>query len=322
MMHSDTHIPVLKREVLAALSIKPGGTYLDATLGRGGHAAAICEALGAAGRLVALDRDPQAVAVGREKFANDARVTVLHGEFAEMDALLSDADLNIMFDGILMDLGVSSPQLDQAERGFSFMRDGALDMRMDPSQGISAAQWLANVDQHDLVKVLFEYGEEKFARRIARSIVQVREEAPITTTMQLAKIVEQAVPKKQQSKKHPATRTFQAIRIYINRELEQINDALPKAVRLLAEGGRLAVISFHSLEDRLVKRFIRHHSSAKLPPRQIPVSAADYLTPLTAIGKAIKPSQEETQQNPRARSSVLRVAQRTEQPFQQAVAHA
>lgn len=321
-MHSEAHIPVLKREVLTALSIKPGGIYLDATLGRGGHASAICDELGDSGRLIAIDRDPQAVENGRKKFANDARVTVLHGEFAQMDALLSEANLDIMFDGILMDLGVSSPQLDQAERGFSFMRDGALDMRMNPSSGISAAQWLTKVDEKDLVKVLFEFGEEKFARRIARSIVQEREEAPITTTLQLANIVAQNIPKRQQSKKHPATRTFQAIRIYINRELEQINEALPKAVSLLGASGRLAVISFHSLEDRLVKRFIRQHSSAKLPPRQIPVSDKDYLTPLIAIGRANKPSATEIKENPRARSSVLRVAERTEQPFQVEAAYA
>jgi len=314
MTHSDTHIPVLKREVLSALNIQLGGTYLDATLGRAGHARAIVDRIGDDGVLIGIDRDPRAIEVAKQTFANDARVQVLQGEFSRMSELLREFTQIRKVDGILMDLGVSSPQLDQAERGFSFMRDGDLDMRMDPSQGESAAQWLARVDESDLVKVLFELGEEKFARRIARAIVLTREQTKIDSTLQLANIIEQSIPKKDQHK-HPATRTFQAIRLYINQELTQVSDALPQAVQLLNQGGRLAVISFHSLEDRIVKRFMRQLATPNLPPKNIPVSEDAYRTPLKAIGRAIKPSQQEISDNPRSRSSVLRVAERTDVPY-------
>ena len=218
-------------------------------------------------------------------------------------------------DGILMDLGVSSPQLDQAERGFSFMRDGELDMRMNPTQGQTAAQWIETVEERDFMMVLFELGEEKYARRIARAVVEARENTKIESTLQLASIVEQAMPKKEKNK-HPATRTFQAIRLHINEELFQVKSALPQAVERLSEGGRLAVISFHSLEDRIVKRFMRELSTPNLPPKNIPVSEEAYRTPLKAIGKAIKPSKSEVAENPRSRSSVLRVAERTAEPYQ------
>jgi len=310
MSNNEQHIPVLKREVMAALQIKHDGLYLDATLGRGGHAAEICQQLGKAGRLVAIDRDPRAVELGKQLFVDDKRVTVLHGEFADMDNLLEQANITEQFDGVLLDLGVSSPQLDQAERGFSFMRDGALDMRMNPNKGVSAAEWLAYVDEAELVDVLFTLGEEKFARRIARTIVETRIDTPINTTLQLAKLIDDAVPKKDKNK-HPATRTFQAIRIYVNGELDQINEVLPKAVAVLKEQGRLAVISFHSLEDRIVKRFMRKLSTPNLPPKSIPVTDEHYLTPLELVGRAVKPSAEEISDNARARSSVLRVAQRT-----------
>jgi 16S rRNA (cytosine1402-N4)-methyltransferase len=314
MTSSETHIPVLKREALDALSIRKDGIYLDATLGRAGHARAIAECLGDTGRLIAIDRDPRAIEVGKQVFSEDARVTVLHSEFNRMQEMLDQFAGVEKVDGVLMDLGVSSPQIDQAERGFSFMRDGALDMRMDPSQGQSAAQWLTKVEESDLVKVLFELGEEKFARRIARAIVLAREESPLDSTLQLASLIEQATPKKDKHK-HPATRTFQAIRLHVNQELFQVSDALPQAVQLLNEGGRLVVISFHSLEDRIVKRFIRNLSTPNLPPKNIPVSEDAYLTPLKTIGKAIKPSRSEIQQNPRSRSSVLRIAERTAVPY-------
>lgn len=314
MTLSETHIPVLKREALTALNIREGGIYVDATLGRAGHAQAIAEHMGESGRLIGFDRDPHAIELGKTLFANDSRVSVLHSEFNRMAQMLTQFTEFQKVDGVLMDLGVSSPQLDQAERGFSFMRDGALDMRMDPSQGESAADWLARVEERDLVKVLFELGEEKFSRRIARAIVLAREETPLESTLQLASIIEQAIPKKDKHK-HPATRTFQAIRLHVNQELFQVSDALPQAVQLLNEGGRLVVISFHSLEDRIVKRFIRDLSTPNLPPKNIPVSEDAYLTPLKALGRAIKPSKEEIQQNPRSRSSVLRIAERTAVPY-------
>ena len=248
--------------------------------------------------------------MGRSVFADDSRVEIVHGEFNRMAQLLSENTDIGSVDGVLMDLGVSSPQLDQAERGFSFMRDGALDMRMDTTQGQSAAQWIEKVEERDLMMALFDLGEEKFARRIARSIVEARAETKIESTLQLAAIVTEAIPKKDKNK-HPATRTFQAIRLYVNQELFQVSSALPQAVELLNEGGRLAVISFHSLEDRIVKRFIRELSTPNLPPKNIPVSDEAYLTPLKAIGKAIKPSKQEIADNPRSRSSVLRIAERT-----------
>lgn len=307
----EDHIPVLKREALEALNIFCGGVYVDATLGRAGHARAIAERMGDQGRLIALDRDPRAVELGRQVFKGDKRVQIIHGEFARIGSLIREFGHVEKVDGILMDLGVSSPQLNQAERGFSFMREGDLDMRMDPSQGESAADWLARVEEHDLVKVLFEFGEEKFARRIARAIVLTRQETKIQTTLQLASLVEQSIPKKDKHK-HPATRTFQAIRLHVNQELSQVSEALPQAVSLLNEGGRLAVISFHSLEDRIVKRFIRDLATPNLPPKNIPVTEEAYLTPLTAIGRAVKPSKQEISENKRSRSSVLRIAERTD----------
>ena len=314
MTSSEVHIPVLKREALDALNIQRGGTYVDATLGRAGHAQSIAESIGDSGRLIAIDRDPRAIELGEQVFAQDPRVQILHGEFNQMKRLISDNTDIQSLDGVLMDLGVSSPQLDQAERGFSFMRDGALDMRMDPTRGESAAQWLEKVEERDLMMVLFDLGEEKFARRIARAIVEARTEAVIDSTLRLVAIIEQAIPKKEKNK-HPATRTFQAIRLHVNQELFQVSSALPQAVELLSEGGRLAVISFHSLEDRIVKRFIRELSTPNLPPKNIPVSEDAYLTPLKAIGKAIKPSKQEVLDNPRSRSSVLRIAQRTNVPY-------
>lgn len=311
MTSSEQHIPVLFREAVDALNIREGGVYVDATLGRAGHAQEIAKHIGPTGSLICFDRDPRAIELGAEIFKNDPRVTIIHSEFGRMAEKLKQHTEFEKVDGVLMDLGVSSPQLDQAERGFSFMRDGHLDMRMDPSSGESAADWLARVDERDLMMALFDLGEEKFARRIARSIVEIRAETPIVSTLQLAAIVADATPKKDKNK-HPATRTFQAIRLHVNQELSQVSDALPQAVELLNEGGRLSVISFHSLEDRIVKRFIRELSTAKLPPRNIPVPPEAYLTPLKSLSRAIKPTKDEISENPRSRSSVLRIAERTE----------
>ena len=308
---SEQHIPVLKREVIAGLAIQANGVYVDATIGRCGHAQAIVQQLGEGGKLIGFDRDSHAIELAEKTFASDTRVQLFHSEFSRISKILNEFAEIEKVDGILMDLGVSSPQLDQAERGFSFMRDGELDMRMDRTKGESAADWLARVEESDLVKVLFELGEEKFARRIARAIVLQRGDTKIESTLQLASIIEQSIPKKDKHK-HPATRTFQAIRLHVNQELNEVSGALPQAVELLNEGGRLAVISFHSLEDRIVKRFMRRLSTPNLPPKNIPVNDDDYLTPLRTIGRAIKPSKEEVAENPRSRSSVLRVAERTE----------
>ena len=314
MSSSETHIPVLLREAVDALNIHENGIYVDATFGRGGHASQIVDRLSDGGRLIAFDRDPRAIELGAKLFSDDVRVQLLHSEFGRMsNALKAFTDVEKV-DGVLMDLGVSSPQLDQAERGFSFMRDGLLDMRMDTTQGESAAQWLERVDERDLMMVLFDLGEEKFARRIARAIVLDRNETKIESTLQLASLIENSIPKKDKNK-HPATRTFQAIRLHVNQELMQISKALPQAVSLLNEGGRLAVISFHSLEDRIVKRFIRDLSTPNLPPKNIPVTEEAYRTPLRAISRAVKPSKHEVDENPRSRSSVLRIAERTNVPY-------
>lgn len=308
MTAHSPHIPVLIREAVTALNLQSAGVYVDTTFGRGGHASEILAQLGDNATFYALDRDPTAVAEARHRFANDARVKIVHTAFDQMRRVVGvDASVH----GILMDLGVSSPQLDEAERGFSFMRDGDLDMRMDSSVGETAAEWLMRVEEADLVKVLFELGEEKFARRIARAIVTHRLQTPLRSTLQLAAIIEAATPKKDKHK-HPATRTFQAIRLHINQELIQLNHALPDAVRLLAPGGRLVVISFHSLEDRIVKRFMRAYAQPNLPPKYVPTNNLDYSTPLRLVGKVVKPSVQELARNPRARSSVLRVAERTD----------
>ncbi|MGB7905180.1 MAG: 16S rRNA (cytosine(1402)-N(4))-methyltransferase RsmH [Steroidobacteraceae bacterium] len=303
------HTPVLLDEVLAGLAVKAEGRYCDATFGRGGHAAAILGQLGPAGRLCAIDRDPEAIAAGRERFAAEPRLTLVRGSFGQLEERVRAAGWEGGLQGVLLDLGVSSPQLDEATRGFSFMQDGPLDMRMDNESGLNAAQWLARAGEREIADVLFKLGEEKFSRRIARAIVATRAATPIATTRQLADVVAGAVPTREPGK-HPATRTFQAIRIHVNRELEEAAAALPQAVNLLAPGGRLCVISFHSLEDRLVKRFMRREAQgdpifAELP--QVPPHARPRLR---LIGGAVMPGAAEIARNPRARSAVLRVAER------------
>ncbi len=305
-----SHVSVLLNECIDALAIKPDGIYIDATFGRGGHSGKILENLGAEGRLIAFDRDPQAIEAA-QRFADDQRFTIVHEPFGEMARVISEMSLTGKIDGVLMDLGVSSPQLDDAERGFSFMKDGPLDMRMDTSRGQSAAQWLAEADEQDITQVIKEFGEEKFGKRIAHAIVETRQTTPLTRTAQLAELIDKAVPVKDKFK-HPATRAFQGIRIYINAELEQLRVGLKAAVDVLAKDGRLAVISFHSLEDRLVKRFIKDQSRGKVVPANLPVTQAeiDADKVLRAMSKAIKPTKEEIAQNVRSRSSVLRVAEK------------
>jgi 16S rRNA (cytosine1402-N4)-methyltransferase len=301
----SAHLPVLLVPVLEGLRVVRDGTYLDGTFGRGGHARALLAKLGSAGRLLLMDKDPEAIAVAEREFAGDARVAIRRGSFAELaqwDATAAGLD------GVLFDLGVSSPQLDVADRGFSFGKDGPLDMRMDPDSGESAAQWLARADEREIADVLWTYGEERHSRRIARTLVARRAQQPIIRTAQLAELIASAVPRGA-SKIHPATRTFQAIRIFINRELADLETGLDAAHARLKPGGRLAVISFHSLEDRIVKRFIARHARAPAGNRRMPVEQA-FTPSLREIGATRRADDAELALNPRARSAVLRVAER------------
>jgi len=314
MDNDSVHRPVLLDEALAALNVRDNGAYVDATYGRGGHAAALVDSLGPRGSLLAVDRDPHAVDAARERFADDARVHVVQGDFAMLAELAREHRPDRGFDGILMDLGVSSPQLDDPARGFSFRHGGPLDMRMDPGSGASAAEWLADVDADELADVIRRLGEERHAKRIARAIVRERGREPITTTDRLAEIVAAAVPGRERER-HPATRTFQAIRMHINAELESLDAALEAAPGLLAPGGRLAVISFHSLEDRRVKQFMRRcadtGTGAQRDERGRPLPAVHAVTPtLKLIGRGQAPSAAEVEFNPRARSARLRAAER------------
>jgi 16S rRNA (cytosine1402-N4)-methyltransferase len=303
------HTPVLLREALGALGIRADGRYVDATFGRGGHTAAILERLDASGRVVAIDRDPDAIRAGRERFADEERLTLVASPFSRLAALIADQGLAGRIDGVLLDLGVSSPQLDDAARGFSFAQDGPLDMRMDPQAGAGAAEFLARAHEHEIARVIREYGEEKFARRIARAIVAARREAPIVRTGQLAAIVAQAVPTREPGK-HPATRTFQAIRIHVNDELAQLQAALEGSLEVLAPGGRLCAISFHSLEDGIVKRFIQKHSQEDPVYAGLPEVPPHARAKLRRVSRAVHPDEAEIAANPRARSAVLRAAER------------
>ena len=305
-----SHIPVLLHEALTALCIRSEGIYLDCTFGRGGHSRAILAELGEGGRLVGLDRDPSAIAVAKDLADADSRFQIMHTAFSELESALDTLAISRVH-GVLMDLGVSSPQLDEAERGFSFQADGPLDMRMDPTSGESAADWIARADAEEIAHVLWVFGEERFSRRIARAIVEVRDIEPIVTTAQLSKIVSDAQPKKDQNK-HPATRAFQAIRLFINGELSEVEQGLEAAVNRLEVGGRLAVISFHSLEDRLVKRALREASRLPQGDPRMPLPDTVAKPKLKLVGKAIKAGPDELCVNPRARSAVLRIAERTE----------
>lgn len=303
------HKPVLLEESVTALVVDPDGLYIDGTFGRGGHSRAILARLGAAGRLIALDRDPDAVAAARPLAASDPRFSIFQGQFGAIGEVITQAGVRSKLNGILLDLGVSSPQLDTPQRGFSFGSDGPLDMRMDPQAGESVAQWLAHADQGEIVAVLRDLGEERFAKRIARAIIEHRSSGELATTAQLADIVARAVPTREPGK-HPATRTFQALRIRINDELNEIHLCLGQVTDLLATTGRLVVISFHSLEDRIVKRFIRQESRGPVFPKGVPIRAVETYGCLRAIGKLVRPSPEELAENPRARSAIMRVAER------------
>jgi len=310
----SAHTPVLLREAVDALAVGPCGIYVDGTFGRGGHSRLILECLGESGRLIAFDRDPTAFSVGQALEAEDPRFRIVHSSFSRIQEVLRQLDVDRV-DGILLDLGVSSPQLEEADRGFSFRMDGPLDMRMDTSQGQTAADWLASASQAHLEEVIKNYGEERFAKQVARAIVAARSQQPVTTTHQLAAIVGTAVrSRKREDKQNPATRTFQAIRIYINQELEKLSLVLPQCVEVLKPGGRLVAISFHSLEDRIVKRFMRESANADRLPKEVPLRAMEVQrlsrNKLRVVGKAVRPVAEELAANPRARSAVMRVAER------------
>jgi 16S rRNA (cytosine1402-N4)-methyltransferase len=308
----DEHTPVLVDEVLAALAVHPAGRYIDATFGRGGHSARILAALGSEGRLVAIDRDQQAIEAGRARFASEPRLALVHGAFGEIAALLRAADPhNTLYDGILIDCGVSSPQLDNAARGFSFQQDGPLDMRMDPQHGEPVSAWLGRATFEEMRHVIATLGQERFARRIAMAIERERARAPLTRTLQLASLVSAAVPVREPGK-HAATRTFQALRMHSNDELGQLRAALAQSLQLLAPGGRLAVLSFHSLEDGVVRDFLRSRSSVEPALARLPVIPPSALPALRLVGRKQRASAAEVAANPRARSALLRVAERTD----------
>ena len=303
-MNAGEHAPVMLQEIVAALRPGGAGLYVDCTFGRGGHSRALLAQLNEKGRVVALDKDPVAVEVGRVLARQDRRFTMERASYASLGRIAESRSVAGNVDGVVFDLGLSSPQLDDPQRGFSFLRDGPLDMRIDPDSGISAAEWLQRASEQQIAQIIRDYGEERYARRIARAVVAARRIAPISRTRQLAAIVERSVPFREQ-RRHPATRTFQALRIFINRELEELQEALVQVPGVLKPGGRLAVVSFHSLEDRVVKRFIRGRPSpVHLPPayRQVP--------PLRAIAKPLRPSAVEVARNPRARSALLRLAEK------------
>ena len=309
LAHTHTHTTVLLNEAVQGLNINAAGRYVDGTFGRGGHSKLILEQLESKGHLLGFDKDPLAIQTAEKEFANDSRFSITQSSFAELEAVVTQYGWQGDVDGVLLDLGVSSPQIDDATRGFSFQNDGPLDMRMNPDQGPSAAQWVAEADEADIAKVLKEYGEERFAKRIARAIVNARDEQPIETTKQLASIVAAANPKWEKGK-DPSTRSFQAIRIFINSELDDLEQCLQQAVNVLKPGGRLVVISFHSLEDRIVKHFIRNMEKGEQLPIDLPIMHVEVNSKLRRIGKAIKASEAEVSINPRSRSAVMRIAER------------
>lgn len=304
------HIPVMVEEVLQGLNLKPDGIYVDGTFGRGGHSEAILQKLGQNGRLIAFDKDPDAAKVALVLSKRDPRFSFYSGSFEQLLSFCKEQNLSKKIDGILLDLGVSSPQLNEAKRGFSFQSDGPLDMRMDTSKGSSAAEWINSVEESELAEVLKIYGEERFYKRIAHAIILARSFEPITTTQQLATVIVKANPA-WEKRKHPATRSFQAIRIFINRELEELSACLEQALEVLAVEGRLVVISFHSLEDRLVKRFIqKHERGVSLLPAKFPVAPKEFNSLLRRVGRKQLPSSKEISKNVRSRSAILRVAER------------
>lgn len=303
------HQPVLLAEVLEGLAIQPDGIYIDGTFGRGGHSQAILERLNAEGKLLAIDKDQEAVRFAKQQLDQDKRFSITHGSFDQLLEVAKQHQVIGKVSGILLDLGMSSPQLDDAQRGFSFLHDGPLDMRMNMQQCETAADWVNRAKEAEIVEVLFKYGEEKFARRIAKAIVQERIIEPIVTTGRLAAIVSAANPRWEKYK-HPATRAFQAFRIFINQELQELETCLEQVIEVLGVGGRLAVISFHSLEDRIVKRYMRRSSRDETLPAKLPVRAVEVRPRLKSLGRAIKPSADEIAVNPRSRSAILRLAEK------------
>ena len=308
-MMAQAHDTVLLKPAVDALVTDDAGFYVDGTFGRGGHSRAILQRLGPAGRLLAIDKDPDAISAAHSEFQTDPRFAIEQGSFARLADLLELRGVKGKVTGVLLDLGVSSPQLDEAQRGFSFIQDGPLDMRMNPAEGVSAADWLASASEQEIADVIYRYGEERFSRRMARAIVNERKLQPITTTLRLAEIVKQANPAWEKHK-HPATRAFQAIRIHINKELDDLQACLEQMLDVLAVGGRMVIISFHSLEDRLVKQFIAEQVKGDDFPMGVPVQYADLNPRLKKIGKAIKADAEELEVNPRARSAIMRIAEK------------
>lgn len=308
-MTEATHVTVLLHEAVDALVTDTAGFYVDGTFGRGGHSALILEQLSADAALLGIDKDLAAVAVARQRFEADQRFAIAHGSFAQLAELVAARGMAGKVAGVLLDLGVSSPQLDEAERGFSFQSDGPLDMRMDQTRGPSAAEWVNSASEDEIVRVLRDYGEERFARRMARAVISEREKTPFTRTRQLAEVIKEANPAWEKGK-HPATRAFQAIRIQINSELRDLELVLEQALQILAPGGRLVVISFHSLEDRLVKRFIRRQEQGDALPMGVPVRDQQLNRRLRSCGKAVKASEEEVNINARSRSAIMRVAEK------------
>jgi 16S rRNA (cytosine1402-N4)-methyltransferase len=303
------HVTVLLQEAVDALVTNPAGFYVDGTFGRGGHSALVLQQLSPEGRLLGIDKDVAAIAVANERFADDKRFGIAHGSFAELAELIEVRDMAGKVDGVLLDLGVSSPQLDEAERGFSFQNDGPLDMRMDQTRGQSAADWVNNATEEEIARVIKEFGEERFAKRMARAIVTERQKAPFTRTKHLAEVIKEANPAWEKGK-HPATRAFQAIRIHVNNELTDLDAVLEQALKVLAIGGRLVVISFHSLEDRVVKRFIRRQELGDPVPRGLPVRDEQLNKRMRSCGKAIKASDGEVDANVRSRSAIMRIAEK------------
>ncbi len=309
MSERPQHETVLLEAAVAALLVDGAGFYVDGTFGRGGHSRRILQGLQPQGRLLAIDKDPEAIRVARAELGTDTRFEVVQGSFSRLAELVASAGLTGKVSGVLLDLGVSSPQLDEAQRGFSFIQDGPLDMRMNPEEGQSAAQWLASASEQEIADVIYRYGEERFSRRMARALIEHRKLQPIATTLQLAEIIKQANPAWEKHK-HPATRAFQGIRIHINRELEDLQSVLQQALDVLRVGGRLVVISFHSLEDRIVKQFINKQSKGDDYPAGVPVQYADLNPRVKKIGKAVKADDDEVRMNPRSRSAIMRVAEK------------
>lgn len=315
------HIPVLLKPAVDALNAQPGARIVDATYGRGGHSQLILDRIGERGELLVMDQDPEAIAHAQERFANDRRVTVVQANFAQLEEELVQKQWSGSVDGLLLDIGVSSPQLDEAQRGFSFSSDGELDMRMDTTQGVTAAEWLRQISESELMTVIKTYGEERYARRIAKAIVMARESESLKTTGRLAEVVKAAHPRWERHH-HPATRTFQAIRIAVNGELDALRSVLDQAANVLKLGGRLSVISFHSLEDRIVKHHLRKPSANDDVPRHLPIQPTEIPHPWRSVGKWIKADEDELRQNPRARSAVLRIAERVAMPGETRTAEA